>query len=295
MKQKNRPVLFAFLAVLCWSTAPTAFKLGLKEYTPAQLIFIASGTSVIILFFFLLIQGKMKLVMQQNSKQLVSSMLLGAFNPFIYYIILFKAYSLLPAQLAQPINMIWPIILALLSVPMLRQKIGWQSFVALGISFIGVIIISSQGGINGFHKTSLLGVVLAIVSSVIWSLYWILNVKDNRDETLKLFMNFVFGFAFLSIALTFFSGFTFQIGEALFAGIYIGFFEIGITYILWLKAMQLSKNNAVIGNLVFLAPFISLIFIYFILKEEIFITTFIGIIFIVGGILFQQIKKGRKA
>lgn len=294
MKPNNRSILFASLAVLFWSTVPTAFKLGLRQYNPVQLIFVASAVSVLILFFIILFQGKTKLIFKQSGKQLASSILLGAFNPFIYYIVLFKAYSLLPAQLAQPLNMTWPIVIALLSVPMLGQKIGWQSFVALGISFIGVIIISSQGGINGFQKTNFTGVLLALASSVMWALYWIFNVKDKRDETLKLFLNFIFGFLFLFFAIAIFSDFNFQIGTALWAGVYIGFFEVGITYVLWLKAMQLSKNNAVIGSLVFMALFISLIFIYFILKEEIFITTFIGIIFIVGGILFQQIKKRRQ-
>ncbi|MFW5773315.1 MAG: EamA family transporter [Tangfeifania sp.] len=64
---------------------------------------------------------------------------------------------------------------------------------------------------------------------------------------------------------------------------------------LWLKAMEYSTNNAKIGNLVFLAPFISLIFINYILKETIFLTTFIGLVFIVTGIFVQQFDtKDRK-
>jgi len=51
------------------------------------------------------------------------SALLGLINPFIYYLILLKAYQLLPAQVAQPLNMIWPIILVFLSIPLLGQKI----------------------------------------------------------------------------------------------------------------------------------------------------------------------------
>jgi drug/metabolite transporter (DMT)-like permease len=58
-----------------------------------------------------------------------------------------------------------------------------------------------------------------------------------------------------------------------------------------MKAMELSTNNAKIGNIVFLAPFVSLIFIHFILNETIFVTTFIGLIFIVAGIFIQQLDK----
>jgi drug/metabolite transporter (DMT)-like permease len=57
-----------------------------------------------------------------------------------------------------------------------------------------------------------------------------------------------------------------------------------------MKAMQLSENNAKTGNLIFLSPFLSLVFIHFILGEKIFFTTFIGLAFIISGIWFQQKK-----
>jgi drug/metabolite transporter (DMT)-like permease len=57
-----------------------------------------------------------------------------------------------------------------------------------------------------------------------------------------------------------------------------------------MKAMQLSENNAKTGNLIFLSPFLSLVFIHFILGETIFVTTFIGLAFIISGIWYQQKK-----
>lgn len=289
MNPAKQSYFFAGTAVFFWSTVATAFKLALQELDVFQLIYIASGVSVVLLFVIILIRKKQNLLFSQSKKDLISSVLLGAFNPAIYYIILFKAYSLLPAQVAQPINMVWPIVLTLLSIPMLKQKIRWISFVALGISFIGVIFISSQGSIEGFRNISKTGVGLALLTSVLWSFYWILNVKDKRDEVVKLFTGFVFGFIFLNGIMIVFSDFNFPKGIPLGAAIYTGFFEVGITYVLWLNAMKLSNNNAKIGNLVFLAPFISLIFIRLILKETIFITTFIGLVFIIGGILIQQL------
>lgn len=287
----KKAYLYAGIAVFFWSTVATAFKLALREYDFIQLIFYASLLTVVVLFFFLVAQQKLKLIFKQTPKEWRNSMLLGMFNPLAYYLILFKAYSLLPAQLAQPLNMVWPITLALMSVPFLGQKIGWKSFAALAVSFVGVIVISSQGGLSGFASTNRLGVVLALVSSVMWSLYWIINVRDSRDPIVKLFTNFLFGLIYLTIAVVLFSDFKIVYGTGFFAVLYVGVFEAGITYVLWLKAMQLSTNNAKIGNLVFFAPFVSLIFIHFILKETIYITTFIGLIFIVAGVLLQQFDR----
>lgn len=293
MNSNNKSYLFAGLSVLFWSTVATAFKLALRDLDFIQLIFYASGVTVVILFLFLVFQGKFHVLFQQTPAQIFSSALVGALNPFIYYLILFKAYSLLPAQLAQPLNMVWPITLALLSVPLLNQKIGWVSIVALFISFIGVVFISSQGGIDNFRNTSVPGVLLALASSIVWSLYWILNVRDKRDEIVKLFLNFFFGFIFLAVAVGLFSSFTIEITYGFYAAIYIGIFEAGITYIFWMKALKYSTNNARIGNLIFISPFISLIFIHFILHETIYITTFIGLVFIVAGIFVQQLDKKR--
>lgn len=291
MPNKSKPYLFAGLAVFFWSTVATAFKIALREFDFIQLIFYTSIVSAVVLFIILLFQKKTALIGKQSGKEIRNSLLLGALNPLAYYLILFKAYSLLPAQLAQPLNMVWPITLALFSVPFLGQKIGWKSWIALGISFSGVVIISSQGGFSGFGTTNWFGVLLAVGSSIIWALYWIFNVRDNRDPIVKLFQNFCFGVLCLILVMLCFSEFEIHSSSAYLSVIYIGIFETGLTYVLWLKAMELSTNNAKIGNLVFVAPFISLIFIHFILKENIYITTFIGLVIIVAGILVQQLDK----
>ncbi len=294
MSQTAKTYLYAGLAVLFWSTVATSFKLGLREYDFIQLIFYVSAVTVVLLFFVLVVQRKTHLIFKQTKREWLYSLLMGAFNPLLYYLVLFKAYSLLPAQVAQPLNMIWPITLALLSVPMLKQKISWISFVALLISFVGVFFISSQGGFNGFSNTNPFGVALAVGSSILWSLYWIFNVKDTRDQVVKLFLNFAIGLIYLTPVVALFSSFKVQWGESFIATIYSGVFEVGITYVLWLKAMNLTNSNAKIGNLVFFAPFLSLVFIHLILKETIYVTTFVGLLFIISGVLVQQLDRRKR-
>lgn len=288
MRHYDKSIGYALAAVLIWSTVATAFKLGLRELHYSQLIFVAAGVSALFLFLYLMVTGQAVQITKSTRREWMRSALTGAINPFGYYLVLFKAYSLLPAQLAQPLNMIWPITLSLFSVYMLKQKIGLRHFLAMGLSFTGIVVLSSQGGIEGFRQTSYTGVALALGSSIFWALYWILNVKDPRSEALKLFMSFLFGFLYLLILMAFTGGFKIATGLSLWAAIYIGLFEVGITYLLWMRAMQLSSNNARIGNLTFLSPFISLIFIALILKETILPTTIAGLILIISGIIWQQ-------
>src|SRR5512137_374386 len=123
MEKSRQSYIYALLAVLFWSTVPTAFKLCLKELEVLPMLTIASATSMTVLFIVLTAGGKTSLIFKSSGKELLSSSILGLINPFLYYIILLKAYQLLPAQIAQPLNIIWPIILVFLSIPVLGQKI----------------------------------------------------------------------------------------------------------------------------------------------------------------------------
>jgi len=180
MKQQSKAYIYALSSVLLWSTVATAFKLGLQTFSPLYLILTASAFSLLTFFVVILFQGKLKELFTVSASGLGKSALLGALNPFGYYLILFKAYSLLPAQVAQPLNMVWPIMLALLSAPLLKQKITGRNIIAILISFVGVIFISSQGSLSGMANTNPTGALLAVGSSVIWALFWILSVIDKR-------------------------------------------------------------------------------------------------------------------
>jgi drug/metabolite transporter (DMT)-like permease len=69
---------------------------------------------------------------------------------------------------------------------------------------------------------------------------------------------------------------------------YVGVFEMGITFIIWLKALQLSRTTAQISNVIYLVPFLSLVVIHFTVGEKIFPSTIIGLVFIIAGILLQH-------
>src|SRR5664280_309803 len=201
MDRNKQSYIYAGLAILFWATVPTAFKIGLGKLNILTMLTIASVTSTFILLIVVIAGKKTHLIRMTSGKELLNSAILGFINPFIYYIIPLKAYQLLPAQVAQPLNMIWPIILVFLSVPLLRQKIEKKSFIALFVSFIGVYIISSQGKLFENGHADIKGVLLATGSSVFWAFYFILNVKDKRDEGVKLLLNFLFGSIYLILAI----------------------------------------------------------------------------------------------
>lgn len=294
MTRTRLSYIYAGIAIFFWATIPTAFKICLGEMPVIHMLSIASVTSALALLVIIIAEKKTSLLWSSSPSDLLKSALLGLMNPFIYYLILLRAYQLLPAQVAQPLNMIWPIILVFLSVPILKQKIAARSFAALFISFLGVYVISSQGSLFSHNRANTAGVLLATGSSVFWALYFILNVRDKRDEAVKLFLNFLSGSVYLAVSLAATGNWPASISlKGWSSAIYIGLFEMGVTFFFWLKALQLAPSTDKVSNLVYIAPFLSLVFVNFILKEPLYFTTPAGLLLIVAGILIQNKRRIR--
>lgn len=289
-KTKALPLLFGFSAVLLWSTVATAFKIALRSWHFGWLVFGASLVSTLILGVLIVLQKKTLLFLSQKKSDWWNSILCGFLNPFLYYLVLLKAYSVLPAQQAMTLNYVWPLVLSVLAIPFLKQKLYPKAFIALLISFSGIVCISSGGNIAHFHFTNTLGISLALGSSLIWAIYWLLNMKSQRDVTVKLFTNFITGTLFSAMALWFFPFPQMVSINSILSVSYVGFFEMGITFFLWLKALQLSSRAASISQLIFISPFLSLFWIQLVVGEKILFTTWIGLILIISGILLQQFK-----
>ena len=131
--------------------------------------------------------------------------------------------------------------------------------------------------------------MLALSTAVIWALFWIYNAKDDKNPAVRLFLNFVFGTIYITITVLIFSDISNISFKGILGGTYIGFFEMGLTFLLWSKALKLSVTTAKVSNLIFLAPFVSLVLIHYILpNEDVLLSTYIGLIFIVAGIYLQR-------
>ncbi|WP_260261341.1 DMT family transporter [Vibrio intestinalis] len=288
---ERRAIGFGLSAVLLWSTVATAFKLTLAEFTPIQMLTIASIVSAIALAIICGVQGKLSSLSSVFTANPWYYLLLGLINPLAYYIILFKAYDLLPASQAQAINYSWAITLTLMAAVFLGQKIRKQDWLACGLSYFGVVVIATKGDLLGLNFESPTGVGLALLSTLLWAGYWILNTKNKADPVVGVLLGFLVAIPF-AIGLSIWEGATWQqiSVKGWLAVSYVGLFEMGVTFVLWLSALKLTENTARISNLIFASPFISLILLATIIGEEIHPTTLVGLVLIITGLVIQQLK-----
>ena len=285
---QNKAYLFAALAIFFWSTVASASKLSLEYLSPIQLVFYATLFSLSALFIIILVQGKFHLIRRFSKSEISKLAMLSVLNPCLYYIILFEAYDVLSAQEAMAINYSWVVMMVLLSIPILKQKMSVKAFLGVIVSYVGVLIIATKGNLFSFEFGNTRGVVLALSTTVIWALFWLFNTKKSNDTVVSLFLIFLFSLPFIVLAV--FLGSTFEppTAKGLLGAVYIGLFEMGITFALWQSALSLSSTVARVTSLAFITPFLSLVVLYFVIDEVIMLSTVIGIVLIIVGLLLQK-------
>jgi drug/metabolite transporter (DMT)-like permease len=287
-KNQKKAYLCGLAAVCLWSTVATAFKLSLRHLGPEPLVFYASLTSALVLTLILAFKGRLGELTRLTWKDARFSLFLGGLNPFLYYLVLIRAYDLLRAQEAQAINYTWAITMSLLAIPLLGQRLRALQFGAIGLSYFGALVISTRGDLLGLSMESPLGFALAMGSTVIWALFWIFGVKDTMEPTLRLLLNFCCG-AFYTAIWALFAGISLiPNGPGFLGAVYIGVFEMGVTFVLWMSALRLSRTTAQVSTLIYLAPFLSLFIIHFLVGETIYASTLVGLGFILAGTVVQK-------
>ena len=292
MKNQSKALIMGGFVVFFWATVATAFKIALNEISNLQLLLIASSTALIVCFIELIRTKKLNLLRESllSKSTIFRGAWQGFMNPFIYYLILFKGYSLLPAQIAQPLNFSWQIVLMILMAIFLKQKLHFNQVVGVLVSFSGIIMLSLNNSADISGKLSVFGLGLIIASTIIWATYWLLKINEKQDSVIELFVSFLFGTIYL-VVVSLFTPMEFPPLKPLLAGIYAGMFEMGITFILWSKALKLATNRVTLTQLIYLSPLLSLLLIHFILGEKIGVLTVVGLFLIIGGILISNLKQ----
>jgi drug/metabolite transporter (DMT)-like permease len=307
----RRPYLLALGAVAFWSTVASAFKLTLAHLQPVQLLLGSSVVSCLALGLILLARGQLGSLRLLNGRQWFRSAWLGGLNPTLYYWVLLQAYDRLPAQEAQALNYSWALVLTYLSVPLLGQRLRWTDIAAGLVCYGGVVVVATRGRPWALDFADPIGTALALGSTVIWALYWIYNTRDDLDPVLRLFMNFCCAMPWIGVVVAIetwaWPGVGLESSLEIWVGAwqvvgawqgwagaaYIGLFEMGIPFVLWLTALRTASNASRVSNLIFLSPFVSLLLIGHLVGETILAATWIGLLLIMAGLGVQRWGAGR--
>lgn len=304
---ENLALMYATVTVLCWSTVSSAFKLSLQNTTPLELLWVASLSSAALLTLLGYCHPRWHIrTLWQNSEHTTRLWqrvgLLACLNPVSYYLLLFAAYDRLPGQLAQPLNFTWPLVLLLLQSLLRRQWLTTRQWIALLLSFFGVLWIATGGQpLQWPDHVSGLGVGLALISTLFWAIYWLLNshiIEQYRYNAIPLLamVSWVGSIILTLIVMAMMAaGHPTSLNTSTWiGGFYVGCFEMGIAFVCWQLALSHTQNPQLLGNIIYLTPFGSLL-VLSIFVETIQPSSWVGLVFIIVGIILQSLDRSRNS
>ena len=290
-KNKRKLNSYANLAlcILLWASIPVATKKILLELDSLQILFYSTIFSTLVLGILIVFQKKITLLKRYNKSQYSIMFLLGFLGNYLYYIFLYGALSKTTASEGFILAYTWPIMVLILSFIILKDMVTIQKILGILISFFGIIIITTNGNIATFNLTNFQGDILALSGAFVFALFSVLGKKYNFDKTISVFIYFLSALIFIIPTVLIFSEITFPSFKVWLWIIYNGVFVNGISYIFWFKALEDGETH-IVSNLLYLTPFISLIYILIFLDEKILISAVVGIVVIVVGVLSQYIN-----
>ncbi|MGP9765772.1 DMT family transporter [Halomonas sp. AOP13-D3-9] len=285
MNQDRYAIFCGLGAVALWSTVATAFKVALAWMSPVELMWLAALVSWALMGALVIKQGNVSTALRTGWKTAAWA---GLMNPVAYYLVLFAAYARLPGQEAMALNYTWALAMAFLAVPLLGQRLTRMDIAAGLVAYAGVWVIATRGSVFNVAFADPLGVILALASTLLWALYWLLNARDRRPLLVGQWQNFSVGLPVLTILLLLGPGLQWHGWPAFGAGVYVGLFEMGVAFILWQLAVHKVSRTAKVSNLIFLSPPVSLLLLFLVVGEPILPSTLIGLALILLGLGLQM-------
>lgn len=168
-----RGILLMLAAVFMFSAMDTLAKHMLKSYPMAPLMWARYAVHMVVML--MLLWPRMGLQLLRTSRpglQVLRGLLLVASTMFFYF-----ALRYLPLAEAAAISFVGPALTALLSGPMLGDKVSGRQWMAVTLGFVGVVIIMRPGG--GILSPA---AVFPVATAVLFSIYQIVTRKLSGRE-----------------------------------------------------------------------------------------------------------------
>ena len=286
----KKEYICAIISVLLWSTTATVSKLLLASLDSMQILLLSSLFSFIFLLIINCINGSIKEIKKYKTKDYLIIFALGVIGIFLYDLFFYLGINAMQASQAFIINYLWPIMTVLFACIILKEKFTIRKIIAIIISFIGVIIVSSNGNLLSIEKSSLMGTIYCLLAALLYGLFSALNKKQNYNKYTSM-MLFYFNSTIISLIYVIATKrfFVPELSQTL-GLLWIGIFTSAVAYTSW--ALALAKGDtARISNIAYLTPFISLVWTGIVLKEKISFYSVLGLVIIVLGIFIQMKNK----
>ncbi len=290
MNKSKGAYLYLAAAIILWASTPAVAKILLRSLTNLQVLFFATLIATITLFLIVLLQNKMRIVSSYKLTDYFTFAYMGGLGVFLYHLLTFGSLMLIPVQESAIVNYLWPIMVLFFAAVILKEKLTFLKITAIILSFLGAFIVITQGNIFQFTFSNKLGILLAFLGAVSYGLFSVLGKKHEYEKVTSMMFYYLFAFFFSAAAVLLFSEIRLPGVYELLGLLWLGAAAGGIAFVLWFLALKKGDTSRM-ANLIYLTPFVALIYISILVGEKILLTSIIGLGVICGGIFLQFMKK----
>jgi drug/metabolite transporter (DMT)-like permease len=285
--------LYISLTVILWGSTAAIAKLLLRTLDNLQILLYISFVAATSLFIIAILQKKLDIIKNYSFRDYWHFAYMGFIGIFLYHVFLFSGLTYAPAHEAFIVNYTWPIWVVIFAVLILKEKMTYNKILAIILGFVGVYIVIAKGDFFSFSSINLRGDMFALAGAISYGLFSVIGKKNNRDIVTSMMFYYGFSFVYCLIATPIFSSIPILTSYETSGIIWLGVFAGGLPFVFWFIALR-HGDTVEMSNIVFLTPFISLIYIYLLIGEEILLTSIIGLILIVIGIYLHNNRRRKK-
>ena len=278
---------YAVITDLFWSSAFVITRLALRTVSPLPLGFLRYLAASVALVAVLIVMR-----VKPPKKKDWPLFLVSGLTGFTLYVTAFNIGSVtVTAATGNVIISFVPVLTALLALFFYKEKLAGPQWLAIGVQFIGIVILTLYDGVF----TANFGFVWLFIAAVLVSVYNLLQRKLVRKYS-----------AFVSTAYSILAGTLFLSVFAPSAAaemqsaplnvwlyvIFLGVFPGAVAYVCWSKAFEKAEKTSQVSNYLFFNPFITSVLGFFIAGEAPSAATLIGgVIIVFGAVMFNKVKK----
>ena len=179
----GRGITFALVAILIFSSQDAVSKLLVQSVSPFQMTMMRFWAFGAFSLFLALRGGSFRTALRttQPVVQILRGVLLIA-DIWMYVL----ALKTVPLADVQAITLVYPLLVTLFAIPLLGEKVGVFRLTAVGVGFVGALIIVRPGGVPLD-----LGVLFAVGSGACYGLYIVLTRKVSATDSATTSMVYV--------------------------------------------------------------------------------------------------------
>ena len=248
---RREPLTWAAIAValLLWASAFAGIRAGLESYGPGQIALLRFATASAVFFIY----GSVTRMRAPDPRDIPRIALAGFLGITVYHVALNFGEVTVTAGAASLIISASPIITALLSVFLIKERLSVAGWIGIVVSFLGVALISvGEGGHLEFEP----GAALVFLAAVGTALYFVAAKRPLRRYSAIEFTAYAVWAGTLPM-LVFAPGLISQMATATpaatWAVLYMGVFPGAVAYALWSYALA-RMPASVLSTFIYFQP-----------------------------------------